>query len=257
MLSFKTDKKQLFIKLCKQHKRGDAHFTKDSAIDSLINNIDLYPHLFVLACLMDRQIKAERAWSIPYFVCNGLCDNSYEFPPLAKLSQSQIENYFQKKKLHRYNEKMAKVFYQAVQKIAKDYNGDASLIWAGKNNSADIIYNFLCLKGCGIKIASMAANLLHRIFGIEYTDYSALDISPDVHIRRVLFRLGFIEDNKDIDTTIYRARSIYPPYPGILDECCWDVGRKYCSPNNPNCIECELNSICNFNKTLTKNLKTL
>ncbi len=240
-----ASKERQFVKLCKKHRGGSVHFTGKPEIDALINNVKKYPHLFVLACLMDRQIKAERAWEIPYLVCRDLCGAQYEFSPLAELTQSQIESYFQTKKLHRYNDTMSHIFYKAVQKIAKDYAGNASKIWVG-NNSANIIYNFLCFEGCGIKIASMATNLLHRIFGVKYTDYSALDISPDIHIRRVLFRLGFIEDENDINMAIYRAKSINPQYPGLLDECCWNVGRRYCDPSCPNCIECELNIICDF-----------
>lgn len=241
-----ASKKQQFVDICKQYRHDGAHFTNNAEVDKLINNIEEYPHLFVLACLMDRQIKAERAWSIPYFVCQRLCNNDFSFAPLAKLTQQRIEHCFQENKLHRYNEKMSKIFYDAVQKIANDYGGDASRIWAGNNNSANIIYKFLCFDGCGIKIASMATNLLHRIFGVKYTDYSALDISPDIHIRRVLYRLGFTENENDIDLAIYRTRSIYPKYPGLLDKCCWNVGRDFCHPNNPQCNKCELRVICQY-----------
>ena len=40
-------------------------FTKDIESDKLLNNLKDFPHAFVLACVMDRQIKAERAWLIP------------------------------------------------------------------------------------------------------------------------------------------------------------------------------------------------
>ena len=40
-------------------------FVNDPEKDKLLNDIEHTPHAFVLACLMDRQIKAERAWTIP------------------------------------------------------------------------------------------------------------------------------------------------------------------------------------------------
>lgn len=233
-----------FLEICRQHKGGIAHFTRHEEIDAKINNISDYPHLFVLACLMDRQVKAERAWEIPYLVCRDLCEGDFSFDSLSRLSQEDIRHYFETNALHRFNKDMSEVFYKAVQKIRNEYNSDASRIWSGENSSAEIIYRFLCFEGCGIKIASMATNLLHRIFGITYTDYSALDISPDIHIKRVLYRIGLIENMEDTNLVIYRAKSICPEYPGILDECCWDMGRLCCHPTKPECDRCKFWEIC-------------
>jgi hypothetical protein len=36
-------------------------FSKNLEADELTNDIENYPHVFVLACLMDRQMKAEKA----------------------------------------------------------------------------------------------------------------------------------------------------------------------------------------------------
>jgi endonuclease III len=125
-----------------------------------------------------------------------------------------------------------------------EYNGNARKIWEGKNSSAEIIYRFLCFDGCGIKIASMATNLLHRIFGINYTDYSALDISPDIHVRRVFYRLGLVDNIDDVDSVIYKARSLHPSFPGVFDKCCWNIGRDNCHPSTPQCNGCRLSTIC-------------
>ena len=43
-----------------------VQFTKVLKADALLNDLDAYPHAFVLACVMDRQVKAEKAWLIPY-----------------------------------------------------------------------------------------------------------------------------------------------------------------------------------------------
>lgn len=238
------ERSKLLVEICKNYKEDETHFTNNRDFDAKIYNIVELPHLFVLACLMDRQIKAERAWEIPCLVCKELCGGDFSFISLTKLSLDEVTNFFKERKLHRYNSDMSKVFVNAVERIKTIYNGDASKIWAGKNSSAEIIYRFLCFDGCGIKIASMATNLLHRIFGMQYTDYSALDISPDIHIRRVLCRLGFIEDIDDVDSVIYKARSIHPPYPGILDKCCWFVGRNFCHPTTPECNKCVLKELC-------------
>lgn len=36
-------------------------FTGVAEADALLNNLTEYPHAFVLACVMDRQIRAEKA----------------------------------------------------------------------------------------------------------------------------------------------------------------------------------------------------
>ena len=232
-----------FVEFCKNYKEDkvDTTFTNDPKIDAKIFNIKKYPHLFVLSCLMDKQIKAERAWKIPYIVCTKLCGGDFSFPPLTQLTIKQVTDFFNQNSLHRFNSNMAEVFVKAIERIQKEYGGDASKIWSGeKKSSAEVIYRFLCFDGCGIKIASMATNLLSRIFGIQYTDYSALDISPDIHVRRVLNRLGLVENMKDSTLVIYKARALNPSYPGLMDKCCWDVGRNYCHATNPNCTECIL-----------------
>ena len=249
--AMKTPNTNRLIELCRKHKGGIAHFTNDPQIDAVINNIVSYPHMFVLACLMDRQIKAERAWEIPYLVGRDLNKGDFSFKAFNKLTLDELTEYFNRNTLHRYNDQMAKIFHQATQRIANDYSGNAGLIWEGEISSAEVIYRFLCFEGCGIKIASMAANLLHRIFKKQYTDYSALDISPDIHIRRVMHRLGLVDNMDEVDLVVYKARSIHPQYPGILDECLWDVGRQYCHPSDPDCKGCELAEICMKNITET------
>jgi endonuclease III len=219
-----------------------VQFTKNNDADELLNDIENTPHAFILACVMDRQIKAERAWLIPFLIKEETGRFDFEF--LKQFDAEYFKKIFQSKRLHRFNEIMSRLFYDAVQLIGHKYNGNASLIWSDSPSSATIVRRFLEFKGVGIKIATMAANILSREFKIPMQDRICIDISPDVQVKRVFTRLGFISKNATNDQLIYTARELYPHYPGIFDLSAWEIGRKWCRPVNPSCSSCYLNEHC-------------
>ena len=105
-------------------------FSRNPEADDLLNDINNFPHAFVLACIMDRQIKAERAWLIPYEISKEI--GGFKFSRLLEIEQNQFRKIFNRKNLHRFNDTMAEYFYLAIQKIHRDYNDDVSNIWKGE-----------------------------------------------------------------------------------------------------------------------------
>lgn len=217
--------------------------------DSFVRDIGKYPHAFVLACLMDSGVDADVAWSIPYRVYKEL--DTFEILDLYKVKENKyVEMFGGEKKWHRYPAVKAKVFYEAVHKIVdtKFMNGDASRIWSGKPSSHDVVMRFMDFKGCGFKIANMAPNLLFRYFGVEFSDYSFIDIATDVHTMRVFQRLGltpYVQDSEIARIyTIVKARELNPEFPGLVDGLCWEVGREFCNPNKPKCEACPFSKFC-------------
>lgn len=223
-----------------------VHFTDDEEQNKFLNDLSKYPHAFVLACLMDKQMKAERAWEIPYKVFKEL--GRFDINYLSAVPLSKYKEMFNKGSFHRFNDTSATNFYNAVIKIKRDYNGDASKIWANNPSSASVVSRFLEFDGIGIKIATMATNILARQFKIPMSDYYSIDISPDTHIQRILKRLGYLSENATIDQVIYKAREINPEFPGLIDFSCWKIGRENCHPNNPTCKSCPLNNECKYFK---------
>jgi len=98
-------------------------------------------------------------------------------------------------------------------------------IWANRPASAEVIYRFLEFRGVGPKIATMAANGLARHLKIPFSDYFSIDVSADVHVRRVFARLGLTGRGDTIEAVIYRARVLHPEFPGLLDLPAWEIGR--------------------------------
>jgi endonuclease III len=223
-------------------QREQVQFVDDEKTNVLLNDIDNNPHVYVLACLMDRQIKAEKAWAIPQRVFDIL--GTYKLDDLSKIPMEQITSIFASNKLHRFNIDMANIFYSGIQEIKNKYHGNASEIWQNNPSSAAVVFKFLSFKGCGIKIATMATNILARQFLIPFADYYSIDISPDVHIKRVLSRLGLVEKDPSPEMVIYKARELYPEFPGIIDFSCWEIGKTWCKPTNPDCKNCIVNSDC-------------
>ena len=74
-------------------------FTGNLEADDLLNNLKQFPHAFVLACVMDRQIKAERAWQIPYYVSQEI--GGFEFEKLKKVNLDSLKDIFKKRSLHK------------------------------------------------------------------------------------------------------------------------------------------------------------
>ena len=213
--------------------------------DQLVKDITGHAHAFVIACLMDRVGKAERAWGIPYELQQRL--GSFEFPFLLQLSLQELENAMkQPTSLHWLNNVMPKNMYKAIHRISDVYNGDARAIWAGRPSSATIVRRFLEFDGAGPKVATMAANILVQDLGVEVADHYSIDISVDVHVRRVLSRMGFVPEGESDEYIIYRAREMHPEYPGVFDLVLWDIGRAQCRPQNPACTNCEWAAQCAY-----------
>jgi len=223
-------------------EREVIDFVTNPYINTLLNDIECHPHAYVLACLMNRQITAEKAWAIPYKVKEAL--GSFEIDVLGSQSLEFYKELFVSQSLHRFSLKMAEVFHSAIHHIQENYDGDASRIWEGNSSSAAVVYRFLQFKGCGIKIATMATNILARNFKIPLSDYYSIDISPDVHVDRVLKRTGLVHPDSSREALIYKARELNPEFPGIIDFSCWEIGRKYCKPTNPLCSECPIRTEC-------------
>jgi endonuclease-3 len=220
-----------------------VHFTQLPEANALVNDIARYPHAFVLACIMDRQVKAERAWTIPYEVQERV--GGFSFTTLAALTPRQIARHLVKPKpLHRFPARMASYFHSAIRRIEHQYQGDASRIWQCKPSSAEVVRRFLAFDGVGPKIATMAANILARDFKIPMSDYYSIDISVDVHVRRVFARLGLVAKNASAEELIYTARAIEPSFPGLLDLPAWEIGRHWCKPRRPLCSECYMCRTC-------------
>jgi len=226
-----------------QAGRVPTKFTGSPEADALLNDMERFPHAFVLACVTDRQMKAEVAWRIPYELSQRL--GGFSFGLLQGVSLARLRDVFsQPSPLHRFPDVMSENVYEAIQLIGGRYHGKAASIWEGRPPSAEVVLRFLGFHGVGPKIATMATNILARDFKVEFSDYYSIDVSADVHLRRVFTRLGLISDGASVEEVIYRARALHPAFPGLMDLPAWEIGRTWCRPTNPRCDECYMLEAC-------------
>jgi len=223
-------------------KKKEIEFSGIQAADKLLNDIERTPHFFVLGCVMDRRVQAERAWAIPYRISQGIGGTAFD--KFADLDLADLKGMFKEKGLHFLINDMPVFFHRAVEIIRDRYDGDASLIWSGSPPSADVAAQFLDFSGIGPKISSMATNILARDFKVPMADYSGIDVSPDDQVMRVFPRMGFVNADPTIRDIITAGRRVNPEYPGIIDSVCWEIGREYCSPSKPRCDDCPVDRWC-------------
>lgn len=222
-------------------------FTGEAEADALLNDLRHYPHAFVLSCIVNLQVKAETAWRMPLELRNRI--GSFEFDDLSRLSRAKLRRYFLKpSSLHRFGEVMADRVHAGIARIRDYYDGNAALIWGKRPSSASVVRRFLEFNGVGQKISTFAANCLAREFKVPFSDYYSIDVSVDVHVRRVLTRLGLVREGASNEEILFRAREMNPTFPGLIDLPLWELGKSWCKAINPRCPECPMQKLCPTSK---------
>jgi endonuclease-3 len=226
-------------KLGKLNSKKEKYFTPNFRADKLIWNNSL---AYLLAVILDQSMKAEKVWEIPYLLKQRL--GHLDVYKIASMGDKEITEIFNEKpKLHRFPNTAALRTKKACQLLIEKYDGRAENVWNDNPRSDDLHRRFEEFDGIGQKKASMATNILARDFGIELKDKRGIDISYDVHIRRVFLRTGLVEKDS-MDLMIKTARALNPDYPGVLDNPCWIIGREYCHPRKPKCNKCPISFAC-------------
>jgi len=72
-------------------------FTKNKEADKLLNNLKDFPHAFVLACVMDRQMKTEKDWLIPYKISKAI--GGFKISQLLRINQEEMKEIFRNNSL--------------------------------------------------------------------------------------------------------------------------------------------------------------
>lgn len=201
------------------------------------------PYGFALAICLDRQILADIIWTIPYDIHEEL--GHLDPQKLAELTENDLVELFSKlPRKPRFVNDAPRTVKELTEIIVNYFDGNASNIWVGKN-AFEVKNTFRNVFGVGPAIANLSVLLIEKAFKIRYSDLDRqnMDIKPDIHTKRVLFRLGTSKEQTD-DSAIATARKMHPSYPGELDAPLWIIGREWCHAQNPDCQHCPMKLVC-------------
>jgi endonuclease III len=201
------------------------------------------PYAFAIACCLDRGAKAEIIWTIPYYIKNDL---GHLDPKLIyQMSMDELAALFERlPQRPRFVNDAPKTIRDLTRIVVEECNGDAANLWKGKRSS-QVKHSFMSIHGVGPGIANMGILLIERGFGVRFSDLdrTRMDIKPDVHTVRVLYRLG-VSEAEEPEFAIDATRRMDPAFPGELDAPLWEIGRRWCYLSEPNCLECPMDSVC-------------
>ncbi|MHB9034986.1 MAG: hypothetical protein ACYC6L_18300 [Anaerolineae bacterium] len=201
------------------------------------------PYAFISSACLDRGTKTEIIWTIPYWLQQET--GHYDARQFYRLTLPELTELFVRlpRKPH-YINAAPRTFSELTRIVVEECDADASRIWVGRRAS-EVRRLLLSIFGVGPGIANMTVLLIERGFGVCFSDLDRrrMDIKPDVHTMRVLYRLGVAAVIRE-DEAIMAARDLNPAFPGDIDEPLWLVGRKWCSVSSPNCPACPLQDAC-------------
>lgn len=201
------------------------------------------PYAFAMAVCLDRGAKADVIWTIPYDIQQEL--GHLDPHRIYEMSMEELADLFSRlPRKPRYVNDAPQTIHDLTRIIVEKCGGDAELLWAGRR-AADVNRIFRSVHGVGPGIANMGVLLIEKAFGVRFSDLdrTRMDIKPDVHTVRVLYRLG-ASKAQTTHAAIEATRRMNPSFPGGLDGALWEIGRQWCFATNPNCADCPMSEVC-------------
>jgi endonuclease III len=236
----------MLVKLAEEWRTPEGipvDFEVRGEANDLLNDLEHHPHAFFLGCMANFMVKTERAWLVPFEICRRFGDFSMAL--LATRSEEDLETVLtEPSQLIPFPKVVAGRFARAIDRICNVHQGDVSRIWLDSPPSGEVVYRLLWFDGVGQKIAAMTTNMLAYNFRIPFSDFSAIDMAADIHVKRVFPRLGLVGVGASPEQVIFKARTHHPEYPGILDFPTWKIGREWCHVKKANCSGCPMGELC-------------
>lgn len=201
---------------------------------------------FLLACILDYQIRAETAWANAARLSEEILGDPDDlWGTITSVSFEEWNSKRQEYSLHRYPKGHERV-YTIGKRIVGQYDGDARSIW--KNQSIEASLYRLNDLGVGEQISKMTVGALVDANILQ----GKADVKADIHVRRVLGRM-LTGDEIPADRpqeAIDATRRMHPENPWLLDRPLYRLGKRVCIATNPKCPDCSMRAICAYPQTI-------
>lgn len=199
----------------------------------------------MVALCGNRMIAYERAWALPQTMMDR---TGFQCPVemCSHLSTGELEAVIRQPPCgHRLPGRIAAAMSGTARVIASEYLGDARNLYQS-HDVATVLRRLEALPGYGRKLSRLALRIILLDWAGDVAgDRAELDLSPDLHVCRVLFRLGLIE-RPDPLLAIEAARRVSPNAPYLVDGA-FSLGTTVCGAR-PKCEACGLLAHCHHNR---------
>ena len=222
---------------------------------------------FFIGVMLDQLGNTKRAWeAAEHFVTKHFNQVDNLWQAIIEILDVDLDYICQ----YGYNGKSYAVFYatnkfpiwlrENARRMIEVYDSDPRNIWnyAEVNQIRDRFEEF---DGIGIALSRMATNDLVRGYGVAggwrvgrrraggQRVREQLFLKPDVLLKRVMKRVGFIENNTETQVLNWEQEmknNRILRSPADFDAAIWEIGNNYCSRTNPNCEGCHINHVCDY-----------
>lgn len=241
---------QKIVKALLTHAKGMGDWVRPTKLVRKLRGSTA--NAFLLGVMFDRSVKAEQAWESADWINDSLGDPgdvAAIWNRLTKMEARRVQGFLRFGyggfAFHRHYKTFAKQLPQAAHLLLEKYDGDPRRIWNNKRDVSLVRERLEEIPGIGPALSRMAVLILARNHGLlgGTKALSQLDIKPDIHVKRVFKRCGFINTFNDIEA-IDAAQRLHPLFPAALDAPAFEIGRTWCRPTNPNCKDCAIRPEC-------------
>ena len=139
------------------------YFTDDEAACELIAGD---PFALLVGFAIDQQVTVQKAFAGPLV----LRERVGTLDPARLAGMDLAEAFATKPAIHRFPGSMAKRVQELAGVVAEEYGGDASRVWSGASDAADLKRRIGALPGFGEMKTRTLASVLSKQFGVRAAD---------------------------------------------------------------------------------------